>query len=69
MAWERILEKEQLELIIDNETGHLMIETSSGGAVPRYITIHIHSELEIDEIIAALKKAKQLFIQLNNKNT
>jgi len=61
MAWERLLEKEQLELIVDTEKNHLMIETSSGGAVPRFITIHVSTEQEIDEIIAALHKAKSLF--------
>jgi hypothetical protein len=62
MTWERILQKDQLELIVDTEKGHLMLETSSGGAVPRYVTVHIQSEEEINELIDALNKAKEFFI-------
>ena len=61
MAWERILQQEQLEMIIDTDKTHLMIEAASGGAVPRFITIHIDTEQEIDELIEALRKAKSMF--------
>ncbi|MDB5054235.1 MAG: hypothetical protein JWM44_2285 [Bacilli bacterium] len=61
MTWERILQKDQLELIVDTEK-HLMLETSSGGAVPRYVTVHIQSKEEINELIAALNKAKEFLI-------
>jgi hypothetical protein len=60
MAWERLLEKNQLEIIIDMDKGTLMLETSSGGAVPRYITVHIQNEQELNELIAALQKAKDV---------
>ncbi|QGQ94431.1 hypothetical protein EHS13_05690 [Paenibacillus psychroresistens] len=65
MAWERLLEKDQLEIIMDTDKGTVMLETSSGGAVPRYVTIHIQNEQELDEIIAALQKAKNLILSLN----
>jgi hypothetical protein len=66
MAWERLLVKDQLELIVDTEKGTLMLETSSGGAVPRYVTVHIQSEQVLDELIGALQKAKEV-IQFVNK--
>jgi hypothetical protein len=66
VAWERLLEKDQLEIIVDTDKGTLMLETSSGGAVPRYVTVHIQNEQELDELIGALQKAKEV-IQLVNK--
>jgi hypothetical protein len=60
MAWERLLEKDQLEIIIDTDKGTLMLETSSGGAVPRYVTVHIQNEQELNEILDALQKAKTI---------
>jgi hypothetical protein len=66
VAWERLLEKDQLEIIVDTDKGTLMLETSSGGAVPRYVTVHIQNEQELDELIRALQKAKEV-IQLVNK--
>jgi hypothetical protein len=65
MAWERLLEKDQLEIIMDTEKGTLMLETSTGGAVPRYVTVHIQNVQELDEIIAALQKAKNVISLLN----
>jgi hypothetical protein len=62
MAWERLLEKNQLEIIVDTDKGTLMLETSSGGAVPRYVTVHIQNEQELDELIAALLKAKEFMV-------
>jgi hypothetical protein len=61
MVWERLLEKDQLEIIVDTERAHLMVEASSGGAVPKFITVHIQTEAEIDELIQALQKAKAVF--------
>lgn len=60
MGWERLLEHDQLEITIDTDKGTLMLETSSGGAVPRYVTVHIQNEQELDEIITALYKAKDI---------
>jgi hypothetical protein len=62
MAWERLLAKDQLELIADTEKGTLMLETSSGGAIPRYVTVHIQNEQELDELIGALQKAKEVIV-------
>jgi len=66
MAWERLLEKDQLEIIIDTDKGTLMLETSSGGAVPRYVTVHIQNEQELDDILHALQRAKEI-MTLQNK--
>jgi hypothetical protein len=65
MAWEQLLTKDQLEIIVDTDKGTLMMETSSGGAVPRYVTVHIQNEQELDELIAALQKAKDVMVSLN----
>jgi HKD family nuclease len=65
MAWERLLAKDQLEIIVDTDKGTLMMETSSGGAVPKYVTVHIQNEQELDELIAALQKAKDFMVLLN----
>jgi hypothetical protein len=65
MAWERLLAKNQLEIIVDTDKGTLMMETSSDGAVPRYVTVHIQNEQELDELIAALQKAKDVMVLLN----
>jgi hypothetical protein len=65
MAWERLLEKDQLEIIMDTDKGTIMLETSTGGAVPRYVTVHIQNVQELDEIIAALQKAKKVITLLN----
>lgn len=69
MAWERLLERDQLEIIIDTDKGTLMLETSSGGAVPRYVTVHIQNVQELEEIIAALHKAKDVIHLLNKQNS
>ncbi len=61
LAWERILEMAQLELILDTDKNHLMIEATTGGAVPRFVTVHINSDKEIDALIEALHKAKNMF--------
>jgi hypothetical protein len=66
MAWERLLEKDQLEIIVDTEKGNVMIETSSGGAIPKYVTVHFQTEQEIDELIAALQKAKEAMLLVKN---
>jgi hypothetical protein len=65
MGWERLLAKDQLEIIVDTDKGTLMMETSSGGAVPRYVTVHIQNEQELDELIAALQKAKDFMVFIN----
>jgi hypothetical protein len=65
MAWERLFESHQLEITVDTAKGHVMLETSSGGAVPRYVTIHIQNEQEIEELIIALQKAKEAMLLVN----
>lgn len=65
MAWERLYTKDQLEIVVDTDKGSLMMEASSGGAVPKYVTVHIQNEQEVDELIAALQKAKELMAVLH----
>jgi ribonuclease HI len=65
MAWERLFETDQLEIIVDTDKGHVMLETSSGGAVPKYVTVHIQNEQEIEALIHALQKAKEAMLLIN----
>ncbi|SFM02593.1 hypothetical protein SAMN03159341_11477 [Paenibacillus sp. 1_12] len=58
MAWKPIYESEQLSLIVDDDKQVAMLEVSSGGFVPSYITFH-WSEQELAEIIQALQNAQQ----------
>jgi len=58
MAWKAIYDSEQLSLIVDDEKQVAMLEVSSGGYVPRYVTLH-WNEQELAEIIQALINAQQ----------
>ncbi|NHN32387.1 hypothetical protein [Paenibacillus agricola] len=59
MAWKPIYDSEQLSLIADDELKVAMLEVSSGGYVPRYVTLH-WNEQELAEVIQALQSAQQL---------
>ncbi|WP_135556497.1 hypothetical protein [Paenibacillus cymbidii] len=59
MAWERLLETEQLEVIVDDARRSVMLEVNSGSAVPKYITVHIATVRELDDVIAALQQARK----------
>ncbi|MED4604359.1 hypothetical protein P9314_27395 [Paenibacillus validus] len=58
MAWKTIFESEQLTLVVDQEKSSVMLETSSGGYRPRYVTLH-WTPKELDTVIEALHKAKR----------
>jgi hypothetical protein len=58
MAWKPIYDSEQLSLIVDDEKQVAMLEVSSGGYVPRYVTLH-WNEQELAEVIQALQNAQQ----------
>jgi hypothetical protein len=59
MVWKPVYDSEQLSLIVDDEKHIAMLEISSGGYVPRYITLH-WNEQELAEVIQALQNAQQL---------
>ncbi|MFD2614299.1 hypothetical protein [Paenibacillus gansuensis] len=61
MVWTTILNNEHLIITADKEQGIIMIETSSGGYRPKYVTLHLN-EAEIDEMMSALSAAKQHLI-------
>jgi hypothetical protein len=63
VAWKTILQKDQISIVIDEERNHVLLETSSGGYRPRYVTLHIDAE-EVDELIHSLEQAK---IQLKSE--
>jgi hypothetical protein len=58
MAWKPIYDSEQLSLIVDDDKQVAMLEVSSGGYVPRYVTLH-WNEQQLSEVIQALQKAQQ----------
>jgi hypothetical protein len=58
MAWKLIYESDHLQLILDDEKQTAMVEISSGGYRPRYITLH-WNEQELEEVIKALQSAHQ----------
>jgi hypothetical protein len=57
MAWNTILQKDQLSIVIDDEHNRVLFETSSGGYRPRYVTLHLNHD-ELDELISSLQQAK-----------
>ncbi|WP_409345768.1 hypothetical protein [Paenibacillus sp. MBLB4367] len=60
MAWVNVLSMEQLEIVVDDERKQCMIELSSSGSVPRYVTLHIDEAEQLETIIRALKEARQI---------
>ncbi|MDQ1911491.1 hypothetical protein RAC89_13705 [Paenibacillus sp. GD4] len=56
MAWTTIFENEQLTVVVDDEKSNIMVELSSGGYRPRFVTAHWSAE-EAQAVIDALRKA------------
>jgi hypothetical protein len=56
MAWKSIFENEQLTVVVDDEKQNIMVEMSSGGYRPRFVTAHWSIE-ETQAVIEALEKA------------
>jgi hypothetical protein len=57
MAWQTIFDNDQISLAADSEHKRALLELSSGGYRPRYVTLQM-SSAELDELIAALQQAK-----------
>lgn len=53
-----LLQHEQIAVIADNERKNVMLELNSSGYRPRFVTVHLKTEAEIDELMEALSKAK-----------
>ncbi|TBL68287.1 hypothetical protein [Paenibacillus thalictri] len=58
MAWKTIYENDHIHLVADEEQQQAMLEVSSGGYRPRYVTLQL-PVAELDQLIAALQLAKQ----------
>jgi len=54
-----ILQEELVSVIADDENKQVMVELSSSGYRPRYVTLHLSKKEEVDQIINALVKAKE----------
>ncbi|WP_248929661.1 hypothetical protein [Paenibacillus hamazuiensis] len=62
MAWTAIYESEQVSLVADREHGQALLEVSSGGYRPRYMTLRMNAA-ELDLLIEALQRAKAEIVQ------
>lgn len=58
MAWVTLLSEEQIQITADDQNKIAMMEVSSAGSVPRYVSVHFNSTQEIDKFIHALQVAK-----------
>ncbi|SDD78110.1 hypothetical protein SAMN02799630_04023 [Paenibacillus sp. UNCCL117] len=58
MAWKTVYETEHVTLVVDQEKSLVMMETSSGGYRPRYVTLHWSPE-QLDAMIDALQLARR----------
>lgn len=56
MAWQTIVNKEQLSIVYDDERNHVLLEVNSGGYQPKFVTLHLNKEL-LNELIQDLNKA------------
>jgi hypothetical protein len=54
VAWEHVLDKEQLTVKLDRSDRTAIIEINDGGIAPNYVTIRL-DEQEIGELVAALE--------------
>ncbi|WP_438448641.1 hypothetical protein [Gorillibacterium sp. sgz5001074] len=58
MAWVQLLSEDLLNVTVDDERKVCMLEVSSGGSVPRYVTVHFDRPDQLDELIRSLEKAR-----------
>lgn len=57
MSWKTIFEDEHVSIVVDESNRIVMLEASSGGYRPRYVTLQLDaSRLEV--IIEALQSAR-----------
>jgi len=58
MAWIQVLDKEHLSVKFDDQDEMALLEINDGGISPNYVTIRLN-EMEIDDLIEALRRIKQ----------
>jgi hypothetical protein len=59
MSLTSILQEEQISIFADDEQKNILLEVSSSGYRPKYVTLHLDKKEDIDRIIEALIKAKE----------
>jgi ribosome maturation factor RimP len=59
MSLTSILQEEQISILADGEQKKILLEVSSSGYRPKYVTLHLDKTEDIDRIIEALIKAKE----------
>lgn len=60
MAWVQLLSRDHIEVTVDDERKICMLETVSGGSVPRYVTVQFDRADQLDELIRSLEQAKAM---------
>ncbi|MDF2670152.1 MAG: hypothetical protein K0R67_2458 [Paenibacillus sp.] len=63
MAIIDILNNEQFHVSVDDVRNHIQIECSSTGYRPKYVSVFVESYSELDEIIAALTRAREYLVK------
>lgn len=58
----KLYEDETILLTADDRKNHVLLEISSSGYRPKYVSKYFESQKEIDDLIEALQKAK-LFLK------
>lgn len=58
MAYLHIYSTDEITVSADDEKHHVHIELSSSGYRPRYVSVYIEKQSELDELIEALKIAR-----------
>lgn len=54
-----LFQDDQIAIIADDEKRSVMLELNSSGYRPRYVTVHLNSDEEIDKLIEALSRARE----------
>lgn len=62
LAWTSVFENEQLTVVVDEDKHNIMVELSTGGYRPRFVTAHWSAE-ETKAVIQALEQAVALLKQ------
>lgn len=58
MSLQKLYEGDSILITADDLKNHVLMEISSSGYRPRYVSMYIESQKEIDDLIEALNKAK-----------
>lgn len=68
MGWKTLFQNEHMSLVLDTNHNHCMMEVSSGGYQPRYVTLHLNGE-DLSQLIDELQKAKEQLINLSDSTS